>query len=49
MAGVYNRASYLNEKRQALELWGAHVTTWVEGLGSKIVPLRQSQQGHAMG
>jgi integrase len=25
VAGVYNRASYLSEKRQALELWGAHV------------------------
>ena len=25
VAGVYNRASYLNEKRQAFELWGAHV------------------------
>jgi integrase len=47
VAGVYNRASYLNEKRQALELWGAHVAALVEGRAGKIVPLRQSQRANA--
>ena len=26
VAGVYNRASYATEKREALNLWAAHVT-----------------------
>lgn len=26
VAGIYNRATYANEKRQALELWSQHVT-----------------------
>jgi integrase len=41
VAGVYNRASYLVEKRQALELWGAHVTALVAGRAGKVVPLRR--------
>ena len=31
IAGVYNRAAYLTEKRQALELWDAHIAVLVEG------------------
>jgi integrase len=31
VAGIYNRATYLTEKRQALELWGAHVAALIEG------------------
>lgn len=31
VAGVYNRASYAAEKRQALTLWGSHVMLLVEG------------------
>ena len=40
VAGVYNRASYANEKRQALDLWGAHVESLAEGRMSNVVPLR---------
>ena len=40
VAGVYNRASYANEKRHALDLWGAHVADLAEGRESNIVPLR---------
>jgi len=40
VAGVYNRASYLAEKRQALELWGVRVTALVEGRNSNVVPMR---------
>jgi integrase len=43
IAGVYNRASYLAEKRQALELWGAHIAELVDGKASKFVPLRRTQ------
>ena len=41
VAGVYNRANYLTDKRQALELWGAHLAALVEGRESNVVPLRQ--------
>jgi integrase len=30
VAGIYNRAVYLQEKREALALWGRHVMTLVE-------------------
>jgi hypothetical protein len=30
VAGIYNRAAYLLEKREALALWGRHVMTLVE-------------------
>jgi integrase len=40
VAGVYNRAAYAAEKRQALELWGAHFAALVEGRKSKVVPMR---------
>jgi integrase len=40
VAGVYNRASYLAEKRQALELWGAHVAALVAGKESNVVAMR---------
>jgi hypothetical protein len=36
VAGVYNRASYLVEKRQALELWGSHVSALVSGAATNI-------------
>jgi integrase len=39
VAGVYNRATYLNEKRQALEMWGAHIAALVSGRRSKVVPI----------
>jgi len=40
VAGIYNKAQYLAERRQALARWGAHAL--VEGLKSKIVPLRKA-------
>jgi integrase len=42
VAGVYNKALYLAERRQALGLWGAHVAALVEGRNSKIVPLKRA-------
>jgi integrase len=39
VAGVYNRATYAAEKRQALDLWGAHVGDLAEGRESNVVPL----------
>jgi integrase len=41
VAGVYNRALYSAEKRQALDLWAAHVEALLAGKSaSNIVPLK---------
>jgi integrase len=42
VAGVYNRASYAAEKRQALDLWAEHVLALVEGRAANVVPLRRA-------
>ena len=39
VAGVYNRAVYANEKRQALDLWGDRVEALVEGRTSNVVTM----------
>jgi integrase len=36
VAGVYNHAAYITQKRDALEKWGAHVAALVEEKGPKI-------------
>ena len=36
VAGVYNRASYAAEKRQAVEMWGEYVESLVEGRAAKV-------------
>jgi integrase len=40
VAGTYNRATYENEKRKALDTWADKVTAAVEDRGTNIVPLR---------
>ena len=40
VAGVYNRASYAAEKRQALDLWAGHILALAEGTASNMVSLR---------
>jgi integrase len=42
VAGIYNRATYEPEKRQALMLWGEHLLAVVEGRKSKVVPLHRA-------
>ena len=45
VAGVYNKATYLNERRQALDIWAQHVAALVAGDQSpaaKIVPLKRT-------
>ena len=39
VAGVYNRADYETQKRQALNLWAEHIMALVEGRTSKLAPL----------
>jgi integrase len=40
VAGVYNRARYTREKRQALEAWATHVLNVVSDQESNVIPLR---------
>jgi integrase len=42
VAGVYNRAAYANEKRQALDLWGERVAALAEARASNVVALRSA-------
>jgi integrase len=44
VAGVYNKAVYAAEKRQALDRWAEHVTAIVEGRASNVTPLRRHTQ-----
>jgi integrase len=39
VAGVYNRATYASEKRQALELWGKRVASLAQGGAARIATL----------
>ena len=45
VAGVYNKALYLSERRRALDLWGSHVTNLVDGPESSVVQLRAVSRG----
>jgi integrase len=40
VAGVYNRAQYLADKKQALERWADYVMALVEGRDVNVVPMR---------
>jgi integrase len=42
VAGIYNRATYDKEKREALNLWAEHVTALVEGRKAAVVPMRRA-------
>jgi integrase len=40
VAGTYNKALYLDERRRALVLWGQHLTMLLEGRSDNVVALR---------
>jgi integrase len=42
VAGIYNRATYDKEKRDALNLWAENVLATVEGRASTVVPLKRA-------
>src|SRR5262249_6629475 len=42
VAGIYNRATYDKEKREALNLWAEHVLATVEGHAAKVLPLKRA-------
>jgi integrase len=42
VAGIYNRATYDREKREALNLWAAHLLAVIEGKRPTVVPLKRA-------
>jgi integrase len=42
VAGIYNRATYDKEKRDALNLWAEHVVALVEGRKAIVVPMKRA-------
>ena len=42
VAGIYNRATYDKEKREALNLWAEHFMATVEGRAATVVPLKRA-------
>jgi integrase len=40
VAGVYNKAAYLKERRQALEMWAQYIEAIVVRCSSNVAPLR---------
>jgi integrase len=42
VAGIYNRATYDKEKREALNLWAEHVSALVEGREAVVVPMKRA-------
>jgi integrase len=42
IAGVYNRAAYDREKREALTLWAEHVLATIEGRKAVVVPMKRA-------
>jgi integrase len=40
VAGVYNKAQHLSERKRALDLWGQHIAALVDGRESNVVALR---------
>jgi integrase len=42
IAGIYNRATYDKEKREALNLWAEHVMATVEGRAAKVTQLKRA-------
>jgi integrase len=43
VAGIYNRATYDKEKREALNLWAEHLMATVEGRKATVVPLAKAR------
>jgi integrase len=42
VAGIYNRATYDKEKREALNLWAEHVMALVENRKAVVVPMKRA-------
>jgi integrase len=42
VAGIYNRATYPKERREALNLWAEHLLAIIEGRKAVIVPMKRA-------
>jgi integrase len=42
VAGIYNRATYDREKREALSLWAEHLLAIIEGRKAVVVPMKRA-------
>jgi integrase len=42
VAGIYNRATYPKERREALNLWAEHLAALVEGRKAVVVPMKRA-------
>ena len=42
VAGIYNRATYDKEKREALNLWAEHLLVIIEGRKAVVVPMKRA-------
>jgi hypothetical protein len=42
VAGIYNRATYDKEKREALNLWAEHLIAMLDGRAAVVVPLKRA-------
>src|SRR5262249_9146222 len=51
VAGTYNKAAYLDDRRRALERWGAHIMELVQGTPrkAKAVHLKQRRKRYKHG
>ena len=49
VAGVYNRATYAKDKREALAMWGAHVEGPVADAPAKVVSLQSARAASRSG
>jgi hypothetical protein len=49
VAGIYNKAVYLNERRQALDMWAAQIAALVVGGTGKVVPMKRQAVSFSSG
>ena len=42
VAGVYNRAQHLPERRQALSMWGEHIVGLIDRSNSTVIPMHRA-------
>jgi hypothetical protein len=43
VAGVYNKALYLRERAEALNLWADHLASIVQGRENNVTPLKRAE------
>jgi integrase len=49
VTGIYDRYEYLDEKRHALEAWGAYLTNLIAPPSANVVPMRAAAEASKIG